>query len=985
MVIDHANDYKKWVELYSSGEMYRFDFSNQHPNIFLRNIIEAGDDAPSIIRGIYETYNELIHKDRPFVFRFYDHIAAMGIETLSSFLIDRLPILASKYHALYNYIHSSFEKNFFSLDESDYASSIEQYRVEAEKLLNALNNIALGTIHKIHDLFFGNFLRLAKIFENRFNIRMSYHEYIDIIENYISTEDFFYNLLTNRTFIAKVIKFSGSSFTEGYTSDYNIYIMKGFFEKFKINAGPVFYIKDSSGDFLFLKEELGSLLRDHSGKKNEIERLIIELLYLNLKSFSSILTEKKLDGVLSILIKDGKINLMKLMLSKYDIIKVSNIDNFIKEIIKECLNDIFTFNLNNKIDKMHEEIYKKLLLLLDSEYIDNKFYDIHEILNIRLIEIISECRFEKLDEVLADEISKIYFDDKKNGLYRLCLNFYGELSDIIDKERRDLLANREHKKNIGGYKTGDYDEERTIAENSNILNSKYPTMIMEEINGYKGYSEWVNQSIRAVDQLLITNENDFDIKWVFDFFKRVKTILIKLFGYEERYLLGKSKERFGPFTKLINEIIKNIEDEMGSVLGITYFYETLLMCILNKKEIISATDDAQIIKIYFKSKVSSDLFDINNTNSDSESISANDMYNFYMFKIKLLEKILLNPPLKSYVLDSFSSVPGTMKEKLKILFNLSKITHNTDLKVEDLLNDAYGINIFRSNNLYKISTNLGVKIYNFYITLNKYYSLLNDHDLITEINKEFKEDYISNDLINTLKIYGDSMDKLFEDFYSSDMKSKENIDKFLTLVTKFNMLIKFNSIKKYIKVAEKKNLNLFKINHDFNYEDNKYRFRVLEDYDPYHFQVGADTNCCQIIGGAGNNAAIDSFVNSLAGVLLLEVYNKSINDYELLCQSYFHYIPEDNGIILDNIENTNKVKKIKEDIISNIYKIYAEYLCKIGFKYVYCGIAHTTVLGRDDFKKGRLRNDPRSFAVEDKLDLSRYTDFDFKNFYILQG
>ena len=49
-----------------------------------------------------------------------------------------------------------------------------------------------------------------------------------------------------------------------------------------------------------------------------------------------------------------------------------------------------------------------------------------------------------------------------------------------------------------------------------------------------------------------------------------------------------------------------------------------------------------------------------------------------------------------------------------------------------------------------------------------------------------------------------------------------------------------------------------------------------------------------------STSAIDSFINSKAGVLVLEWLKN--DSWTLLSQSYFHYIPEENGYVLDNIE-----------------------------------------------------------------------------------
>ena len=142
--------------------------------------------------------------------------------------------------------------------------------------------------------------------------------------------------------------------------------------------------------------------------------------------------------------------------------------------------------------------------------------------------------------------------------------------------------------------------------------------------------------------------------------------------------------------------------------------------------------------------------------------------------------------------------------------------------------------------------------------------------------------------------------------------------------------------------------------------------------DPYAFSVGVYTNCCQRIGGAGEEAAIDSFINPLAGVLILTKNNT------LISQSYFHYVPEDNGLILDNVEvNELNMKNfnINETVLS---KIYADYASAIKSKYpkieyIKCGKEYNK-LSNKLFKTVKMKDDPRSFEVEDP-----YSDFDENN------
>lgn len=140
-------------------------------------------------------------------------------------------------------------------------------------------------------------------------------------------------------------------------------------------------------------------------------------------------------------------------------------------------------------------------------------------------------------------------------------------------------------------------------------------------------------------------------------------------------------------------------------------------------------------------------------------------------------------------------------------------------------------------------------------------------------------------------------------------------------------------------------------------------FKVLEDGSLKHFSIGALTDCCQRIGGAGENAAIDSYINPLAGVLVL------YKNGRVLAQSYFHYVPNDNGFILDNVEvNNNNIKNADVDINVH-YKEFAEHIKNSGSKYLKCGLAYNN-LDEKQFKLSKMKTDPRYFATEE-----RYSDF----------
>ncbi len=167
-----------------------------------------------------------------------------------------------------------------------------------------------------------------------------------------------------------------------------------------------------------------------------------------------------------------------------------------------------------------------------------------------------------------------------------------------------------------------------------------------------------------------------------------------------------------------------------------------------------------------------------------------------------------------------------------------------------------------------------------------------------------------------------------------------------------------------------------------NMSTENFRFRVLKDYDPYHFSVGADTGCCQAIGGAGEAAAIDSFINPYAGVLLLEA--KTNSSWGLAAQSYFHYTKYDNkkAIILDNIEAGRYKSMHNKDFYKKAYATLAQFLMKKGFDIVACGKDYTKVISENDFKDGSLESDDRHFEVKEH-GKRPYTDFDEESFFDL--
>lgn len=180
--------------------------------------------------------------------------------------------------------------------------------------------------------------------------------------------------------------------------------------------------------------------------------------------------------------------------------------------------------------------------------------------------------------------------------------------------------------------------------------------------------------------------------------------------------------------------------------------------------------------------------------------------------------------------------------------------------------------------------------------------------------------------------------------------------------TQINILKNIGEYYKFINLAEAKDVRIFNLDMELT---PSLKFEVLKDLDYRHFTVGVDTNCCQRIGGAGEAASIDSFINSQAGVLVLK-YND-----EIVSQSYFHYVPDDNGFILDNVESSRKISK---NDLTNIYAIYANKIKeKLSVNYFLCGKNYNRI-SNDSFETTTLENDLRRFKVD-----KPYTDFEKEN------
>lgn len=289
---------------------------------------------------------------------------------------------------------------------------------------------------------------------------------------------------------------------------------------------------------------------------------------------------------------------------------------------------------------------------------------------------------------------------------------------------------------------------------------------------------------------------------------------------------------------------------------------------------------------------------------------------------------------------------------LKKSLTFLRMLHNNDFDANIEIVKSLLLTVIKSD--WDLSQNLTYRLINLALNHKLDESLKNDYNKVREGAEYFSInlDQVKQDLFSIRNIIANGEKIPFS--------WKNKIIELESDIFKLNNLLVIMDLKLNNEI-EPKNPKLFTL----NYQIGPYRFEVLPDRSVEHFQVGAATQCCQSIGGAGENAAIDSFINSEAGVLVLRYQNS------IVAQSYFHYVPQDNGFILDNVEtNDNLVKSLK----INLNNLYANLAARLKeeyhITYFRCGTSYNK-LDNKAFKNNKLPEDPRKFSVEEP-----YSDFD---------
>ena len=567
------------------------------------------------------------------------------------------------------------------------------------------------------------------------------------------------------------------------------------------------------------------------------------------------------------------------------------------------------------------------------------------------------------------------------------------VNDGVSKNIRNaFLNNEEFSKAYYSAKEGE------VINISNLISPEQRRLIMIKNGSKKGIYSYRESLETIKHSILDLKKSSSPLKKIVsddilnDYFDNLQEVLIRQLKTEELFLQGKTNT-FGMTELIKNDISyekeeENFYDDSFDFSNITEnsFFKTLEsfhnqlfnnfsnICLyfqIFKNEAVEFFSSKDINSI--KSSLVKLLNFLNSKNSKADN-NMDLIKKNYSLNVNIYNSNYNYEPSIDIVNDIYKdSKNKTKKEYIEMISNPLQLLHNFSNISPIVLQSIFNSETFKKThdqNIFEIQ-NLVIPM------LGK-----REYIAIIKIIKKDKKDiskYITEDVERFFSLIKNIKSPEEYDLAIKSLIGDGSTNVFRTIKFALGYIKNFNDISNWIDSAEPKDPAIFAP----NLETENFRFTVLEDKDPRHFSVGVETDCCQTIGGVGEAAAIDSFINPYAGVLLLE--SKSTKDWELAAQSYFHYAELEGGekaIILDNIEAGKLTHIYKKEFYRDAYATLGEYLSKSGFKIVGCGKSQTVVFNSNDFELGSLNRDPRYFEIR-KHKKRPYTDFDNKSFYDL--
>lgn len=621
-----------------------------------------------------------------------------------------------------------------------------------------------------------------------------------------------------------------------------------------------------------------------------------------------------------------------------------------------------------KIAEELDEKSNKKINLYDSKFKKNIFNDKERAYNKKENKFHNNPKASFIKKVLFFDVDKEMSEDEVNKIYNFAVFFNStfsnnkaemfSFSEVYNKYGIDFLT-------------------KFFAENKNIL-----IIIIYDI---------VNHQKMLEDKKLI-DANQF---WMFfdkiielcKFYKKFPIDLLLKKGF--RRYLSSVPENFkinnpADFIQNYKKIYKlNRENDSSEFLPvqINNMYDSAAT-ISNKNYVekfktlvVFQSSDNEEIKNKFLSEMSKIIRKMEE--SELQLLFNNESYcNFMLFiyllcnkDINFLSKMCKTPTkvtfhsniykeeFKLLLKEVFKTYLNIQESKAVALFNnLSDWSWAAHAAINNKKNEV--ITLLVKNN-YKLDSQYKKLYVDFYCASNE------DHEMfLYHLSKFSSEDF---DKYSKITNYDLSLAKEDLKRYSNVVESNQVLNTNGQLFSLFyNVFLLISNYSKISSIEKQKyankNLALFSLNLTL---DNA-KFRVLGDNDTEYFTVGIATNCCQKINGEGQNAVIDSYINPLSSVLILETLDKRI-----LAQSYFHYVPQEKGFILDNVEtNEDNIKKsgIKIELC---YEQLANKLQSMGARYLKCGLSYNKLDKKYfEVKRNKHAEDPRIIMSEDV-----YTDF----------
>jgi len=675
-----------------------------------------------------------------------------------------------------------------------------------------------------------------------------------------------------------------------------------------------------------------------------------------------------------------------------------------------------------KADKLREKLNKEVEAFLNNQEVKTKLHFLsNKITSQEFIKEISRFPSYELDRIFLKKYVNNFFEDYSkefthSALSSLSNRYRIHLTDkakkIIEEtsnKYENILLAFEHKANI--IRNTLESEELSIDEENKIILD-----FLEEIKLFFSNNGIDLQSY--FDNIKMT-ENEFH-NFCYNYIRRIslmdpsfpmtyilddkisKKIALEYLNTPENEILSDSwkqeiddilkkeaisyfLEKF-PDRKVINVIkhsgefsfkgVANTLKKIFFTLGNKEIINLTNFAMQNKEFLVYATQNGQAGEILFSLLQKNNKLDLNNIKKYfSTETYLNNIYNHIgtieLYNRNSNEKILNNEEITK-LSSEVIRMPETIERDLNNLEEVIKICHNSaaNLKYDQILNICKNKNFDILNKLDSVK-----KLYSAYMSIivdggplvikSKYKSAISQ----LKDKKMISNNFINN--LQTLVNFFESNEKFNPETlnFENTLKICYKVDSDLTMVKTAD------SYKELYEKAETKDPALFLLNYSIN---PRLRFRVLKDKDPRHLKIGIETNCCQRVGddAAGETAARDSFINRLAGVLILEWFNDK-KEWVLLAQSYFHYVPKDQSYILDNIE-TNSYNVSKSGInLEEVYAFYAnEMKNKLSLKYFVAGKGYSK-LEISKFKTYKMKKDPRSFNPNSltKKKKTHYTDF----------